>query len=140
MVSTMARNTQKTFEELSNTSERTLPGGPFPRKYIHSVFNDRQEALQAAQVLREAGFNAGNIHVMTNSDYIEAVGRGQSFIGAFTSDDFDVYLDEARRGSTILAVRPSSHGQMERVRDLLAPHGAHCVKYIDTWTVAQLLP
>ncbi len=33
--------------ELSVSSERTFPAAPFPRKYVHSVFDDLQDAVQA---------------------------------------------------------------------------------------------
>ena len=137
MIST---TTPDTYKQLSVSPERTIPPAPFPRKYVHSVFNDREEALQAVKALREAGYGAGDIHIMTGSDYGEAVGRGQTPIGSLTSTDLDVYLDKARQGCTILAVRLSNYGRMGQVRDMLAPHHAHLVKYIDTWTVAQLLP
>jgi len=136
----MTPDTQNTYEQLSVSSEQKFPAAPFPRKYVHSVFNDRQDALQAVQALHEAGYNAGNIHILANTNYIEAVGRGQTLISSLTSTDLDAYLDEARHGRTILAVRLTSTAQMEQVRDLLAPHRAHRMKYIDTWTVAQLLP
>jgi len=140
MNSTMTRNTQKTFEELSIPSARALPTTPFPRKHVHSAFNDRQDALQAAEALRQADFDARDIYLLTSADYTEALGRGQTFFSSLTSTDLDVYLDAARRGCTILAVRLANYGQVEQVRDLLAPHGAHLVRYVDTWTVAHLLP
>ena len=140
MISTMTSDTQKTFEELFISSERALPTTPFPRKYIHSAFNDRQDALRAAQSLRNAGYDTGDIYVMASADYAEAMGRGQTLLSSLTSTDLDIYLDEARRGRAILAVRLATRGQMEQVRDLLAPHRAYLVRYIDTWTVAQLLP
>ncbi len=140
MISTMTPGTQKTFEELSISSERALPTTPFPRKYVHSAFNDRQDALRAARALRDAGYNTRDIYMLTYADYDEAMNRGQTFLSSLTSHDLDVYLDEARRGCTILAVRPANHAQMERMRNVLAPHHAHMVRYIDTWTVAQLLP
>ena len=140
MNSTMTRNTQKMFEELSLTSVRALPTTPFPRKYVHSAFNDRQDALQAAEALRQAGFDSRDIYLLTYADYAEALGRGQTFLSSLTSTDLDVYLDTARRGCTILAMRLANYGQVEQVRDLLAPHRAHLVRYVDTWTVAHLLP
>lgn len=140
MNTTMTRNPEKTFEELSITSERALPATPFPRKYIHSAFKDQRDALQAAETLRQAGFDARDIYMLTYPDYAEAMGRGQSLFSSLSSTDLDVYLDEARHGRTILAVRLAHQGQMEQVRDLLAPHRAHLVRYVDTWTVAQLLP
>ncbi len=140
MISTMTPDTQNTNEQLPVSSERTFPAAPFPRKHIHSMFNDRQDALRAVQALRAGGYNAQDIHILTNSDYVEAVGQGQTLFSSLTATDLDTYQDASRRGCTMLAVRLWSYKQMEQVRDLLAPHHAHLVKYIDTWTVAQLLP
>lgn len=131
MFSTMTPDTYK---------QRMFPAAPFPRKHIHSVFNDRQDALQAAQALRALGYNDRDIHILSNTDYLEAVERGQTLIGSLTSTDLDAFLDEARQGCTILAVRLSNHGQMEQVRDLLISHHARLMKYIDTWTMVHLLP
>lgn len=140
MISTMAHNTQETFEELSISSGRALPTTPFPRKYIHSAFTSRQDALRAAEALREAGYAIRDMYILTYADYLEAMERGQTLFSSLTSGDLDIYLDVARQGHTILAVRLAKRGQMEQVRDLLAPHRAHLVRYIDTWTVAPLLP
>ncbi len=41
---------------------------------------------------------------------------------------------------TILAVHLSRDEQILRVRNLLAAHHAHLMKYVDTWTFAHLLP
>jgi N-formylglutamate amidohydrolase len=132
--------TQDTYEPMSVSSERTFPEAPFPRKYVHSVFENLQDARQAAHVLSTTGFDARDIHIMTGWDYVEAVERRQTFLSLLSSIDYDGYLLEARRGHYILAVRPSGQEQMERVSGLLAPHHARLVKYIDTWTVAELLP
>jgi hypothetical protein len=137
MISTM---TQDTYEPMSVSSERTFPSAPFPRKYVHSVFDDLQDARQASHVLRTTGFDARDIHIMTGWDYVEAVERKQTLVGFLSSFDHDVYLREARRGHYILALRLSSYEQMEQVRNLLAPHHAYLMKYVDTWTVTELLP
>lgn len=137
MISAM---TPATREQMPAASERTMPAAPFPHKYIHSVFNDCQNALQAARALRAAGYDAQNIHVLVGSDYVDAVEQGQTLFGSLVSIDLDAYLDQARQGYTIVAVRLSNYRQLEQVRDLLYAHHAHLMKYVDTWTVAQLLP
>lgn len=129
-----------TYEQLALSSQRTFPATPFPRKHIHCVFDDLQDAVQAYHTLLEAGYDEKNIHILANGDYVEAVERGQTLISFLASIDLDVYLQEARRGHPILVVRLSGYEQMEQVRDLLALHHAHLMKYIDTWTVADLLP
>ena len=143
MVTTMTKTTQETFEKLvvapEQTIERTLPTAPFPRKYVHSVFDNSQDTLQAFLTLLAAGYSTRDIHILVGQEYVEAVERGQTLIGFLTSIDLDDYLREARRGCHILAVRLSRYEQIEQVRDLLAPHHARHMKYIDTWTVAQLI-
>ncbi len=143
MVTTMTQTTQDTFEQLTvspeQTIERALPETPFPRKYIHSAFNNPQDALQAFLTLLAAGYDTRDIHILAGQNYVEAVERGQTLMGSLTSIDLDDYLREARRGGYILAVRLYRYEQMEQVRDLLAPHHARHMKYIDTWTVAQLI-
>ena len=43
------------IEQLPVSTKPALPTAPFPRKYVHSVFVDLQDARQAAQALRAAG-------------------------------------------------------------------------------------
>jgi hypothetical protein len=134
---------QQEYEQSSISSQRTLPAAPFPRKYVHSVFDDLQDAVQAVHVLRAAGYDTRDIHLMASWDYTEAVERGQTlmgFLSSFDEDVVDVYLHEARRGHHILAVRLSRYEQILQVRNLLASHHAHLMKYVDTWTFADLLP
>ena len=137
MISTI---TQDTEELLELSFEKTVPEAPFPRKHVHSVFDDPRDASRAAQALRAAGFDAGDIHIMKGWDYVEAVERRHTLLSFLTSLDNDSYVLEARRGHYFLAVRLSGHEQMKQVRDLLASHRAHHVKYIDTWTTAELIP
>jgi hypothetical protein len=135
--------TPDTYEQLSVSSERTFPAAPFPRTYVHSVFDDLQDAMQAVQALRAADYAARDIHLMASWDYMEAIERRQSPMDFFSSIDEDIvdaYLHEARRGHHILAVRLSRYEQILRVRNLLAARQAHLIKYVDTWTFANLLP
>lgn len=140
--------TSNEYEQLTVSSQRMLPAAPYPRKYVHSVFDDLQSAVQAVHTLRAAGYDARGISLMASWDFVEAV-ESQSqqhsrfsealmYILSFVDDGFDVYLREARRGHHILAVRLSRYKQIAQARDLLAPHQAYLVKYIDTWTVADL--
>jgi DNA-binding LacI/PurR family transcriptional regulator len=113
MISTI---TQDTNEPMSVSSERTFPAAPFPRKYVHSVFDDLQDARQAVHALCAAGFDARNIHIMTGWDYVEAVERRQTLLSFLSSFDHDVYLREAHRGRQILAVRLSSYERYSPIK------------------------
>ena len=127
-------------EQLPVSMKRTLPAAPFPRKYILSVFVDLQDARQAALALRAAGFDERGIHVLQRRDFVEAVAQDQSPFNLVTSIDYDIYLREASRGRSFLAVHPASYAQLQQIRDLLAPHHAYLAKYINTWTLTELLP
>ncbi|HYL42146.1 MAG TPA: hypothetical protein VEU97_02065 [Ktedonobacteraceae bacterium] len=139
-VKIQSRTAYDTVEQLPVSSQRTFPPTPFPRKYVHSVFDNLQDAVQAVQALRAAGFDDRDIHLMAGWDFVEAVERRRTFLDFLFSIDYDVYLHEARRRHHILALRLARHEQKEQVRDLLAPHRAYLMKYVDTWTVTDLLP
>ena len=140
---------QERYEQAPVSSQRMFPATPFPRKYVHSVIDDLQYAVQAVYALRVAGYDARDIHVMASWDFVEAVERRHQnrlskaltrFLSFIDEGFGDVYLHEACRGHHILAVRLSRPEQMEQVRDLLAAHQAYLMKYVDTWTVTDLPP
>src|SRR5713226_9795592 len=140
--------TQNKYEQLPVSSQRAFPAAPFPRKYVHSVFDDLQDAVQAVQALQAAGYDAGDIHCMARWDFVAAIEPRfqqhsrliQTLMHFLIDYGFDdVYLHEARQGRHILAVHLARYKQLEQVRDLLAPHHAYHMKYVDTWTVTDLL-
>lgn len=102
--------------------------------------NDPQDAVQASCALLAAGYDANTIYILTSQYYTEALERGQSLFASLTSMDLDEYLQEAGQGDVILVIRPASYGQLMHIRHLLAPHHAHLMKYIDTWTTSDLIP
>ena len=130
---------QLAVEQLPVSRKRTLPSLPFPRKYVLSTFLELQNAKQAAHALLAAGFDERDTHVLQSFDFVDAVAQEQSPINLTTSMDYDIYLREASRGRSFLAVRPANYAQLKQIRDLLAPHGAYLARYIDTWTVTELL-
>jgi len=131
---------QLVVEQLPVSTKRALPATPFPRKYVLSVFVDLQDARQAAFALRAAGFDERSIHVLESRDLVGAVAQDQSPFDIVTSIDHDIYLREASRGRSFLAVRPAGYAQLKQIRALLAPHQAYLARYIDTWTLTELLP
>ena len=130
---------QLAVEQLPVSRKRTLPSLPFPRKYVLSTFLELQNAKQAAHALLAAGFDERDTHVLQSFDVVDAVAQEQSPINLTTSMDYDIYLREASRGRSFLAVRPANYAQLKQIRDLLAPHGAYLARYINTWTVTELL-
>jgi hypothetical protein len=143
--------TTKTFqayEQLAVSSQQTLPVTPYPAKHVHCAFDDLKSAVRAVQALRAAGFDPEHVTLMASWHFVGAVDsytqqprRFSETIRHFLSffdDSFDVYLREAGAGRHILAVRITRHEHIMQVRNVLAPQGARLVKYIDTWTTADL--
>ena len=104
------------YEQAPVSSERTFPANPFPRKYVHSVIDSLEDAVQAVFALRVAGYDASDIHVMASWDFVEAVERLHHHqnrflkmlmrLYAFIDEGFaGVYLHEACQGHHILMVR-----------------------------------
>ena len=135
--------TTKTFdtsEMLFTPLQPTIPANPFPRKHLHCVFDAWEDAARGYRILEEVGYNASNIHILTGEDYIGAIEHKQSLISFLTSGDIDIYRQEAQRGHHILVVHAVGYEQMKQLRNLLLPHHARLMKYIDTWTTVDLLP
>src|SRR5947209_9676821 len=93
---------QLVIEQSPVSTKPTLPVAPFPRKYVHSVFVNLQDARRAALALRAAGFDERDIYILPSRDFVEAVSQGHSPFGFLTSMDHDVYLREASRGRTFV--------------------------------------
>jgi len=127
-------------KQSSERQEQSLPTAAFPREYVLAVFINLQDARQAADTLRAAGFDGQEIHVLEGNDFMEAISQDQSPFNIITSTHHDQYLAEMQRGRSFLAVRPANLAQLEQIRDLLAPHGAYLAKYHDTWSQRVLIP
>jgi hypothetical protein len=147
------KNVSKTYDAFAQPSlpaQQTFPTAPFPRKYVHSVIDDLQQAEQAVQVLQAAGYDGSRIRLFASQEFVAALQhrlQQQSRLSdwlfrffASTDEGFpgDVYLHEAHLGHSILLVHLKSAEQMEQVRDLLVSYRAHHIKYIGTWTVTNL--
>lgn len=141
---------QNTFEQ-PVSSQREFPAGPFPRKYIHCVMNDLQYMVQAIYTLRDAGYNADDIHVMVSWDFVDAVeqkNRQQNrlakickrFLSLIGDGVGDAYLREAYKGNHVLMIHLPNSRQTGHVHAILTAHYAYLIKYVDTWVVADLLP
>ncbi|HZU66405.1 MAG TPA: hypothetical protein VFA09_03935 [Ktedonobacteraceae bacterium] len=131
------------------SSQQSIPPAPFPRNYVHCVFDNLYDLVQAVHTLRADGHNSGDIHVMSCWDYVAAVEREREHqnsllkmltsLYGFLDESFgEVYLQEARKGNHMLMVRLSSSRQLKRVSDVLMLYHARMVRYVDTWTVMYL--
>ena len=131
------------------TSEPKYPADTFPHKYVHSMFENRQDVERAVQALLDAGFTTDDINYMASQDFIQAAEQSEHqntslakslshFVSSLDHNVTDAYLNEAHRGNDILSVRITKTDQMTQVRDILAPYHTQRIQYIDTWTQADL--
>jgi hypothetical protein len=131
------------------SSQQAFPPSPFPCKYLHCVFTDLENVVQAAFALHADGHDSEDIHIMSCWDYVAAVERKrqqQSQLAkkltrllTLMDEGFgDIYLHEAQRGNHILMVHLPRRERIQRVRDLLLLHNARLIRYVDTWTVTYL--
>src|SRR5450755_1391871 len=142
------KNVSKTYDAFAQSSlpaQQMFPTAPFPRKYVHSVIDDLQQAGQAVRALQATGYDGGRIRLFASQEFVAALEHrlqqqsrfSNCLFRFFTSTDNgfpgDVYLHEAQRGHLILVVHLKSSEQMEQVRALLASTHAHHIKYIGTW-------
>ena len=74
--------TRESYEQVYRSSETLFPAAPFPKKYVHSVFNDPQDAMQAVFTLLAAGFDANTIHILSSQQYMEAMEQGQTLFAS----------------------------------------------------------
>jgi hypothetical protein len=139
--------TVKIYERLSVLSQQAYPSNTLPRKYVHCAIDDLRDAVQAVEALQTIGYDARDISLVACWDFAEALERSyqqQSSLLQALPDFIDagvdnIYRQEASRGHHILTVHLCNFEQIEQVRNLLAPHHAHLMKYIDTWTTADLI-
>ena len=141
----------KTHAKNEQLALQASPADTYPQKYIHSVFSDPQDAVDAIQALQTIGYDAQSIRFLKSQDYVQTVEQREPQQSGFFNElmhlvsslDYgfaDTYMNEALRGGHIMAVRLSGHEQIMKVRDLLVSHHAYLVKYIDTWAFADLSP
>ncbi len=135
-----ATQIQKTEKQFASPAKQVYPAAPFPRKYVHCVFDDLQDAVQASLTLLPSDYEGNSIQVLTSQEYLNAIEERQTPASFLTSVDLDEFLQKASRGCCVLVVRPAYYQQMMQVRHLLVPHLVSHMKYIDTWTTVDLLP
>jgi len=131
-------------------------GSSYPTNYIVCVFDDLEDARQALQAFREAGYEEDTVRLM---DSQEAIAKMQeleqnknafqrffsSFQGATDETGAEIYAFEAREGNHILyvracatSIRTCSTNEIGQIRAILAAHHARTVKFFGTWAVEDI--
>jgi hypothetical protein len=118
-----------------------LLGVWYPKDYVVAAI-DAAEAPRAVDELLQAGFgsNAVGLH---DSDRVRQIGEaiyehrtplqraGAAFSRAVTDEGLmsEEYVEEAKRGASLIAVRASEPRLVEEARKILKAHGARLIRY-----------
>jgi hypothetical protein len=128
------------------------PGGSlYPKNYVVGIIDDLQEAQEAEQAFKQAGYDAQNIRLMESHEAVEKAqdleeGKNwfQRFLSSFqnTTDETgsDIYQRAAQQGKQILHVRADSQEDVDKISALMMRYHAHAVKFFGTWSVADVPP
>lgn len=121
----------------------------YPTNHIIAVVNDRQEAEQAANALRESGFT--HVELLSGSDSLHLVQRKldeqnplakvwESVRKALTDEGANeqAYLDELRRGHSVVMAHVADAEDAGRADEVLRRYHAHIVQHFSEWTVTNM--
>ena len=130
---------------------QTAGGSLYPTNYVVGVIDDLQEAQQAEQAFKQAGYDAQKIRLMEGHEATEKVqeleeGKNwfQHFLSSFqnSTDETgsDVYQLAAQQGKQILHVRADSQADVDKISALMMRYHAHAVKFFGSWSVSDIPP
>jgi hypothetical protein len=137
---------------------QTAAGSLYPVNYVVGVIDDLQEAQQAEQAFKDAGYDVNTTRLMESHEAITKIqeleqskNRFQRFFSSFqtTTDETgaDIYSFEARQGHHILYVRACltymracSPREVQQICRLMEQYHAHAVKFFSFWAVEDIPP
>lgn len=137
---------------------QTVTGSMYPVNYVVSVIDELDEATQALQAFKDAGYNANTVRLMNSQEALDKIHEleqqknvFQRFISSFqdATDDtgIDIFRFEARQGHHILFVRACGASlracapeEIRQIRDILNRYHARAIKFFSPWWVEDVLP
>ncbi len=137
---------------------QTVTGSIYPVNYVVSVIDDLEQARQALQAFKDAGYDANTVRLMTSQealDKIQELEQQKNFFQRFVSsfqdatDDtgIDIFRFEAREGHHILFVRACGASlracapqEIHQIRDILSRYQARTIKFFSPWWVEDVAP
>jgi hypothetical protein len=117
----------------------------YPENDVLAVVDDRATGERALAALRQIGVPAGDIDLLAGGWFVERMRRlrqGHGLLQLLSlSDERDLirgYVEEAENGHHLIAVHAAGPGVAERVRGVLAAHGARHMLHWERFTVTEL--
>jgi len=137
---------------------QTATGSLYPINYVVSVMDNLDEAQQALQAFKDAGYEADTVRLMTSQEALDKLREldeqknfFQRFVSSFqdATDDtgIDVFRYEAKQGNHLLFVRACgaslracSPAEIRQIRDILDRYHARTTKFFSPWWVEDVFP
>jgi hypothetical protein len=117
----------------------------YPENDILAVVDDRATGERALAALRQTGVPAGDMDLLAGGWFVERMRTLRQRHGLVQllalSDERDLlrgYVEEAENGHHLIAVHAAEPGVVERVRRVLAVHGARHMLHWERFTVTEL--
>lgn len=117
----------------------------YPENDVLAVVDDRAAGERALAALRRAGVPAGDMDLLPGGWFVErmrTLRRRHRLLQLLAlSDEGDLirgYVEEAESGHHLIAVHAAEPGVVERVRGVLAAHGARHLLHWERLTVTDL--
>jgi len=130
---------------------QSTSGSFYPKNYVVGIVDDLQEARQAVQAFKQAGYDTDEIRLMESGEVVqkeqqldEKKNWLQRLFSSFqnTTDETGahVYEEAARQGKHVLHVHADSQEEVDKISALMQHYHAHAVKFFGTWSVADVPP
>lgn len=123
---------------------------PFPTNHVIGVIDELQEAEEAVQALRDAGYPARDIVLIPSQTFIDAMqkvrqetNRVTQVLHVFFNSSYegfpgDLYLEQARAGRQVLSVYASTAERAQEIARVLSKYHMHLLRYYSLFTVTDL--
>lgn len=137
---------------------QTATGSLYPTNYVVGVIDDLQEARQAVQAFKDAGYDSNTVRLMNSQEALDKIREleqrkngFQRFLSSFqdATDDTgtDVFRFEAKEGHHLLYVRACAYSlrtcsteEITQIRDIMSRYHAHAIKFFGLWWVEDIPP
>lgn len=123
-----------------------LFGTFYPKRYMVSAFGTAQQANQAAEALKDAGYDDVRSWVPPqvlerHEQFMQQRSPAQRVEGELSSDEKDAlndYLSLARQGHHFVTVYVPDESEVEQVESILEANGAKSTHYYGEWKLTDL--
>lgn len=121
----------------------------YPVDHLVAILRDGQEAEQAAQALRDAGFD--DVEVMAGPQAVATLAANErkanplarvwerlSIQGSDEADARQEALEALREGHALVMVSATAGARMDQAEGILKAHQARALRFFGRWTITDL--